>query len=185
MKRIFATIIVLGLWMWFCSYWYVCGVKNLCPQTETPPGSVPIVLPTPEPEPTPEPIIEPVQEPVIENKPEPLVLDDVYFIFNTTLIKNLSILDDDITKIKQYINSNETAMIYMTGHTCDQGTEKKNFDLGLKRAETVRDYMKANGISEEKIILDSKGSDDPKNSNNDDVDRMYNRRVNVLVKVPE
>jgi len=73
----------------------------------------------------------------------------------------------------------------VAGHTCDQGTEKKNFDLGLKRAETVREYLVSNGISEEKVVLDSKGSDDPKNNNNDDVDRMYNRRVNILVKVPE
>ncbi len=184
MKRALASVIVLGLWMWFCSYWYVCGVKDLCEEKEVPAGGIVMVVDPPVME---EKIPEPEPEPVVkeEPRPEPLALSEVYFIFNTTLIKNLSVLDRNIKSILRYVEENPTAMVYLTGHTCNVGPERNNFNLGIKRAEAVRDYMNNNGVIGKVVIMDSKGSESPKSEGETDVDRMQNRRVEIVVKVPE
>lgn len=184
MKRALASIIVLGIWMWFCSYWYVCGVKGLCEEKEVPAGGIVMDVEPPIVE---EKILEPEPEPVVieKPKPEPLVLKKVYFVFNTTLIKNLSALDSNIKPILDYIEENPESMVYLTGHTCDIGAERNNFGLGIKRGEAVRDYLMENGVPDKLIIIDSKGSESPGSDGDTDTDRMYNRRVEVIVKPVE
>ena len=183
MKRSLASFIILGLWIFVCSYWYVCGMKDLCNVVAVPAGAVPVVLEMPV-----EEVVEPVQtpepEPVKEPAPEPLILREVYFIFNTTLIKNLDDLDLNVRDAKEYLQNNQDAMIYLTGHTCDLGEEIKNYSLGIKRAEIVKEYMVDHGV-EEKFIIDSKANNAPKNSNDPEIDRMYNRRVETIVKIPD
>ena len=186
MKRALASIIVLGVWILFCSYWYVCGVKNMCQPRTVPAGGVPIVIAppvveekAPEPEPIPEPEPTPAPEPV-----QPLIVKDIYFIFNTTLIKNLSDLDSNIIAIRDYMGKNPGSMVYLTGHTCDLGVEKKNYGLGIKRAEAVKNYMINNGVPD-KVVIDSKGNDAPKDQDSVDAGRMHNRRVETTVKIPD
>ena len=164
-------------------YWYVCGVKNLCEQ----PIPAPIIVaeaplpppPAPEPEVKPEPVPEP--EPAPEPEP-PLVLPDIYFILDRDIVKNMDELISSTKHAMEYLARNPDRKVYITGYTCNMGTEEHNYNLGLVRASAVKKYMSSQGIPEDQIIVDSKGPSDPKAPNDTQEDRMENRRVHVTIK---
>jgi outer membrane protein OmpA-like peptidoglycan-associated protein len=63
------------------------------------------------------------------------------------------------------------------GHTDDTGTEAYNHQLGLRRAQAVTDYMKASGITPERVHAESKGETNPAVPNDSPANRALNRRV--------
>jgi len=64
-------------------------------------------------------------------------------------------LDDYIAQV----NQTETREKFsLTGHTDAKGSEAYNYQLGQRRAETVRDYMVAHGVPAEDIVsVESRG----------------------------
>lgn len=80
---------------------------------------------------------------------------DKYRIENVVSDNELRRLDDYIEKVK---NSSVRERISMTGHTDAKGSDAYNYQLGLRRAQAVQDYMISRGIPAEDIIsVDSRG----------------------------
>ena len=52
-------------------------------------------------------------------------------------------------------------MLSITGHTDNIGTSEYNQTLGFKRARTIQKYLESRGINADKMILESKGKDQP------------------------
>ena len=73
-------------------------------------------------------------------------------------------------------------MLSITGHTDLIGTQEYNKALGLKRAQTIQKYLESNGINTDKIMLESKGKDQPVNEQNTDEGRAMNRRAVLTIK---
>lgn len=71
------------------------------------------------------------------------------------------------------------------GHTDNTGTEKYNLDLSLKRASSIKDELVKNGISSDNIVVVGKGESEPTDSNNTDVGRNKNRRVEIKLNITE
>ena len=176
MRRFFWGLIILILWNTICVYWFVCGLKGLCEQPVAP--KVKIEVP---PIPTPEIKPEPVPEPEVEVK-TPLVLPDIYFIFGREIVKNMDELMAVTKSAIEYLSQNPESKVYITGYTCNTGTEEHNFDLGFLRAETVKQYMISKGVTEDRFIIASKGPREPKVPNDTQEDKMENRRVHITVK---
>jgi len=72
----------------------------------------------------------------------------------------------EVTKIDQYINqlkaTPEKELITVVGHTDASGSDKYNFDLGLKRAKAVRDYIISQGYPAGSVAPpESRGESEP------------------------
>jgi len=67
------------------------------------------------------------------------------------------------------------------GHTDSVGSDDYNLKLSQKRADSVRDYLTANGINGANITAIGKGKDGPVASNDNAAGRQQNRRVEMVV----
>jgi outer membrane protein OmpA-like peptidoglycan-associated protein len=71
--------------------------------------------------------------------------------------------------------------IIVEGHTDSTGSEAYNMDLSKKRAQSVTDYLAANGISNSRIETNWYGEEQPKYDNSTEEGRSKNRRVEVAI----
>ncbi len=88
--------------------------------------------------------------------------------------------------VKTFLDQNPSMMLTIIGHTDSIGTEKANFDLGLRRAKNAVQYFRELGVKAD-IVPESKGETQPvaPNSKPDGSDnpegRQKNRRVNFKI----
>lgn len=76
-------------------------------------------------------------------------------------------------------------LIVVAGHTDDVGDEKSNQQLSLKRAESVRDWMRDTGdVPESCFAVQGYGESRPDKTNDTPEGRAANRRVEISL-VPQ
>ena len=85
-------------------------------------------------------------------------------------------------ELKNYLSKYPDKMVSVTGHTDNVGNAKSNYNLGLKRAKNVMNYLISQGILKSHIKAYSKGETSPIASNDTDEGRAANRRINIVVK---
>ena len=73
-------------------------------------------------------------------------------------------------------------VIEIGGHTDNVGTEQNNLQLSTRRAQTVRDFLVAQGYPAEKITFKGYGPSAPIGENETEAGRARNRRVEIKVK---
>lgn len=79
--------------------------------------------------------------------------------------------------LEQQVDNNLTII----GHTDNIGQEKYNYNLGMRRARSAREYFKELGVVAD-IKIDSKGEKQPVTSNDTAEGRQKNRRVNFVLE---
>ncbi len=72
--------------------------------------------------------------------------------------------------------------VVVIGHTDTMGTQQANFELGLKRAMTVRNILVKAGLSGSTIDVTSVGELDPLVKTPDETPEPRNRRVDIAVR---
>ncbi len=73
--------------------------------------------------------------------------------------------------------------ISLVGHTDNVGTDQVNNQLGLGRANQIKNTLTKVGVKAEQVDVDTKGKTQPVDSNNTETGRQNNRRVEVrLIK---
>lgn len=77
--------------------------------------------------------------------------------------------------------SGSSAKITLEGHTDWIDTERYNYDLSLKRAESVRRYLETQGISRTRMSVRGFGEERPIATNATDEGRASNRRVDIRI----
>ena len=82
-----------------------------------------------------------------------------------------------VTILNQYPNTN----IEIQGHTDSRGTDEYNMGLSLRRANAVRDYLVAQGISASRLTTRGFGESAPAYSNDTPEGMAQNRRVEFLI----
>ncbi len=83
-----------------------------------------------------------------------------------------------LLKVAAAMEKNGDARLVLAGYTDGKGSEGYNVELSKKRAESVRDFVMANGkIDADRIILHWYGKADPTASNQTPEGRALNRRV--------
>jgi type IX secretion system PorP/SprF family membrane protein len=110
---------------------------------------------------------------------EPQVL--VTFTTDEAIIApNFQALLDDFA---QQVQSEAPARIIISGHTDAEGSVAYNYELGLRRAKAVKDYLRRQGVPAEQMEIISYGEAVPRRSNGSHEGRSENRRAEVaLVK---
>lgn len=88
-----------------------------------------------------------------------------------------SALNSLITILNKYPDTN----VEVQGHTDSTGTAEYNQGLSVKRANSVGDYIKANGIAASRVTTKGYGSSYPKYTNSTADGRAENRRVEFLI----
>ncbi|MDN3681421.1 OmpA family protein [Vibrio tapetis subsp. quintayensis] len=72
--------------------------------------------------------------------------------------------------------------LIVEGHADSVGDHSYNFTLGLKRSETVTQYLVERGVEKESLVTISKGETTPIASNSNAQGRQKNRRVDLLTE---
>jgi outer membrane protein OmpA-like peptidoglycan-associated protein len=71
--------------------------------------------------------------------------------------------------------------IIITGHSDNIGSEEYNKQLGLERAEKIKQYLLKKGLPADMIEVSSMGETDPVSSNKTHNGRAKNRRVEITI----
>ncbi len=71
--------------------------------------------------------------------------------------------------------------VQVVGHTDSQGSEMRNLQLSIARAEAVAEHLRSRGIALERLSADGRGEADPLTSNATEAGRARNRRVELLL----
>ncbi|MDR1084517.1 MAG: OmpA family protein [Deltaproteobacteria bacterium] len=79
------------------------------------------------------------------------------------------------------INNPQLAQVTIAGHTDNKGTEAYNMDLGLRRAQAVKDLLVKSGAPADKLKVASFGKSRPVDTNDTEEGRAKNRRVEFHV----
>ncbi len=102
-------------------------------------------------------------------------------LFTTGKYQLLPIAKEKLNEVAQALKSQGYKKIVVEGHTDSQGSDAANKDLSLKRAQSVRDHLVAEGIERSKIEALGLGESRPVASNDSPEGRANNRRVELIV----
>ncbi|MCX6217822.1 OmpA family protein [Spirosoma sp.] len=86
-----------------------------------------------------------------------------------------------LEQLLQFMQSQPTAEIELSGHTDNQGDFDENLKLSKQRVDVVKDYLVKNGIAANRITTRGYGPTRPIASNNSETTRQQNRRVEMIV----
>lgn len=82
----------------------------------------------------------------------------------------------------EIIQTLEDYQVRVSGHTDSHGDNTPNMLLSMRRAKRVADFLQANGISSENIVVSYSGEDDPRYLGAAPHQRLVNRRVDIEIK---
>jgi len=88
----------------------------------------------------------------------------------------------DIAKVADFMKQNNGYSVILEGHTDAKGAASYNQKLSDKRAKAVAKALAELGISEAKIMTEAYGESKPISTNDTEVGRAQNRRVDALFK---
>lgn len=111
-----------------------------------------------------------------------LTLGDVLFATGSAELQGGASrnLDKLVSFLKQY----PERRVQIEGHTDNVGGAEYNQRLSLRRAESVSDYLRQHGIASQRLSTSGIGMDQPVASNNSEMGRRQNRRVEIIIENP-
>jgi OmpA-OmpF porin, OOP family len=82
-----------------------------------------------------------------------------------------------------FLKQNKTIkQLSVEGHTDSDGSTKRNQKLSIDRAMAAKKYLVKNGISGAMVSVIGYGEDRPIASNNNEIGKESNRRVEFVIK---
>ncbi len=103
----------------------------------------------------------------------------ILFGFDSAILQSAA--KTNIKKLAAILDKYPGSNILVTGHTDSDGTEKYNQTLSEQRAKSVADYAILNGISPSRITTIGLGETEPIASNDTDLGKSQNRRVEIAI----
>ncbi len=101
----------------------------------------------------------------------------VYFEYDQFNLTSKSI--QALKGVTELMKRNAKITISIEGHADERGTREYNLALGQRRAESVADYLIANGINRNRLITKSYGEERPLSLGSNDTAWSKNRRVEI------
>lgn len=102
----------------------------------------------------------------------------IYFEFDQSTIRSEFV--DVLRAHAGYLNTNRSATVRIEGHADERGSREYNIGLGERRANAVRNFLEAEGVSASQINTISYGEERPAALGHDEISWAENRRA-VLV----
>ena len=88
-----------------------------------------------------------------------------------------------LQEVVNFLKENPDVHATVEGHACKLGFDSVNQPLSERRAKAVYDYLRAHGISYERLEARGYGSKRPKVSNETEYGRRQNRRIEFVFKI--
>jgi peptidoglycan-associated lipoprotein len=101
----------------------------------------------------------------------------VYFEYDQFNLTSKSI--QALKGVTELMKKNAKITISIEGHADERGTREYNLALGQRRAESVTNYLIANGINRNRLITKSYGEERPLSLGSNDTAWSKNRRVEI------
>jgi peptidoglycan-associated lipoprotein len=114
----------------------------------------------------------------LDNPNSLLYTKTVYFDFDQSSIRSEFI--DVLRAHAAYLNSNRSATVLIEGHADERGSREYNIGLGERRANAVKTFLEAEGVSDAQMNTISYGEERPAAMGHDEGSWAENRRA-VLV----
>jgi outer membrane protein OmpA-like peptidoglycan-associated protein len=108
---------------------------------------------------------------------ETYILNNIQFEFNRFALLPVSF--PELDRLASILKERTSLKAELNGHTDDVGSDDYNLELSRNRAQSVGDYLKAKGVSGERLIINGYGKQKPLVQSKDDSARTLNRRVEV------
>jgi outer membrane protein OmpA-like peptidoglycan-associated protein len=89
-----------------------------------------------------------------------------------------------LDKLAAFLNRYPDREVLIEGYTDSVGSEDYNQGLSERRAESVRTYLRGQGIDAARLTTSGKGKSNPIAGNDSATGRQQNRRVEVIVSNP-
>jgi outer membrane protein OmpA-like peptidoglycan-associated protein len=120
-----------------------------------------------------------LKETIVLEKGKTVILKGVNFEFNKATLT----MDSENTLEMAYnaLVAQPDIKVLIVGHTDAVGSDAYNKKLSFRRAETVKNWMVAKGISARRMSVAGKGEIEPIDSNETDDGRANNRRIEFRV----
>ncbi|MEM6966916.1 MAG: OmpA family protein [Bacteroidota bacterium] len=109
----------------------------------------------------------------------PTLLENIYFEFDKAILKRESFVE--LNKLFTFLQKNQSIQIIIRGHTDNRGDAAYNLKLSTSRAQAVMNFLINKGIDATRLKASGLGETHPVASNNDEVGRAKNRRVEVEI----
>ena len=106
----------------------------------------------------------------------------IYFEFDQAKFKADPQTDSRIESFKAWMDKHPEAVLSITGHTDFIGSPEYNQALGLERAQTTEKYLETKGIPTNKMVVSSRGEEQPIASHITSEGRAKNRRTVITIK---
>lgn len=107
----------------------------------------------------------------------------VYFDYNSASMK--ADYDPALRAHARYLAANPKARVRIEGNADERGSSEFNRQLGLKRAETVRNTIIGHGAPKKQVVIKTLGEDRPKLKGHDEESWAENRRADVVYEKEE
>jgi OOP family OmpA-OmpF porin len=91
-------------------------------------------------------------------------------------------LEISLTEFKNWLEKYPESMLMVTGFTDLVGTPEYNKALGLERAQTAQKLLEQKGFPASRMIVSSKGEEDPVAGYITAEERAKNRRTVISIK---
>lgn len=101
-----------------------------------------------------------------------------YFDFDSATLK--SEFEPALQAHARYLASNPKTRIRVEGSADERGSPEYNRQLGLKRAENVRQSLIARGVQEKQVSIRTLGESRPKQTGHDEQSWAENRRADLV-----
>ncbi len=110
---------------------------------------------------------------------EVIRLNNIFFETDKAILRKES--DLELEKLLGILITNAKMRIEIAGHTDNVGSSEYNLELSQKRADAVQQWLVEKGIEKEKIVSKGYGESKPVTSNNTEMGRQLNRRVEFKI----
>lgn len=106
-------------------------------------------------------------------------LRTIYFDYNSSSLSFAA--REALETNAEFLKQSDNIAIQIEGHADERGGIQYNIALGEKRAQSVKDYLTALGVSSERITTVSYGKDRPLAFGHDEEAWSKNRRANFVI----
>ncbi|MGD2119050.1 MAG: peptidoglycan-associated lipoprotein Pal [Chromatiales bacterium] len=110
----------------------------------------------------------------LDNPDSPLYTKVVYFDFDKSAIRSEFV--DTLRAHAEYLLSNSSATLTIQGHCDERGSREYNIGLGERRADAIKSFLEAEGVSASQISTISYGEERPAAMGHDEAAWALNRR---------
>ena len=101
----------------------------------------------------------------------------VEFAFNQSVLDAQAV--SALQEVASFLQQQPSLSVILTGHADGIGTPEANQRISVQRAQTVRDFLVRQGVSEERVKVEGRGAQAPLYPNTQEVLRAKNRRVEI------